>query len=50
MHLRIAFAGAVSGTLAALVLNDSGIVAAATASVYPWALLLLTIVESEAPR
>jgi hypothetical protein len=50
MHLRAAFAGAIGGTLAALAFNDSGVVSAATASVYPWALLLLTVLESEAPK
>jgi len=46
-HVRIALAGAIGGALAALVFNDSGIVAAATAFAYPWALILLAILDSE---
>lgn len=45
MHMRVAIMGAVGGTLAALVFNDSGVVAAATAFVYPWSLLMLTALE-----
>ena len=47
LHLRAALAGAVSGTLGALIFNDSGIVAAATCFVYAWALILLTVLDTQ---
>ena len=47
MHLRITLTGVISGTLAALIFNDSGIVAAATCFVYGWSLLMLTALEAQ---
>lgn len=47
MHVRIALTGLLAGTLAALIFNDSGIVAAATCFVYGWSLLMLTALEAE---
>lgn len=47
MHVRIALTGLIAGTLAALIFNDSGVVAAATCFVYGWSLLLLTVLEAE---
>lgn len=47
LHLRVALSGAIGGTVAALVFNDSGIVAAATALVYGWSLVLLVILHAE---
>ena len=46
-RLRIALTGVISGTLAALIFNDSGIVAAATCFVYAWSLVLLSALEKE---
>jgi len=47
MHLRITLTGVISGTLAALIFNDSGIVAAATCFVYGWSLLMLVALERQ---
>lgn len=41
LHLRVTLVGVVSGTLAALAFNDSGVVAAATCFTYAWALMIL---------
>lgn len=46
MYSRVILAGAISGTLAALFFNDSGIVAAGTSLVYLWALILLMASET----
>ena len=47
LHLRVALSGAIGGTLAALVFNDSGIVAAATGFVYVWSLVVLAVLDTE---
>lgn len=47
IRIRAAFAGIISGSIAALVFNDSGIVAAATCIVYGWALLMAVMADRE---
>jgi len=47
LYWRIILAGAVSGTLAALLFNDSGVVAAGTSLIYLWALMLLAALDKE---
>lgn len=49
LHVGVALFGAIGGTLGALVFNDSGIVAAATAFVYVWSLVLLAVLDTEQP-
>jgi hypothetical protein len=47
MYMRTAVMGTVSGTVVALVFNDSGIVAAATCLVYLWSFVVLVVLDKE---
>jgi hypothetical protein len=47
MYTRVILAGTISGTLAALFFNDSGIVAAGTSFIYTWALIFLAAAQLE---
>jgi hypothetical protein len=44
-HIKLALAGITGGTLAALLFNDSGVVAAATCAAYGWSLVILVAAE-----
>ena len=44
-HIKLALAGVIGGTLAALLFNDSGVVAAATCAAYGWSLVILVAAE-----
>ena len=45
-HSRVLVIGGVAG-MAALIFNDSGVVAAATAAIYPWTLAAVTALEED---